>query len=151
MFLATLQAQRLDSLQRFKDSGAEFLICSDLAGRGLDIPGVKSVINLCMPNTVKQYIHRVGRTARAGQKGRSATLVGEGERRLMRELHKTNAASMRNRVVKPEIIDKFKVRDEEVYIGILGGPCVWWSFPSSSSHYPHPFFLAPSFCAQGVH
>ena len=107
--LFSSQAQRLESLERFKNSEAEFLICSDLAGRGLDIPGVKSVINLCMPNTVKQYIHRVGRTARAGQKGRSVTLVGEGERRLMRELHKSNASSMRNRVVKPDVIEKFKV------------------------------------------
>eukprot|EP00730_Choanoeca_flexa_P005315 TRINITY_DN11925_c0_g1_i3.p1 TRINITY_DN11925_c0_g1~~TRINITY_DN11925_c0_g1_i3.p1 ORF type:complete len:732 (+),score=192.36 TRINITY_DN11925_c0_g1_i3:41-2236(+) len=102
------QAQRMDALERFKNDDLDVLICSDLAGRGLDIPGVKSVINLSMPNTVKQYIHRVGRTARGGSSGRSVTLVGEGERKLLRELYKNNSSSMRNRVIKTEVIAKFK-------------------------------------------
>eukprot|EP00045_Choanoeca_perplexa_P008285 m.76425 g.76425 ORF g.76425 m.76425 type:complete len:737 (+) comp14430_c0_seq1:73-2283(+) len=102
------QVQRLDALERFKNDELDVLICSDLAGRGLDIPGVTSVINLSMPNTVKQYIHRVGRTARGNSSGRSVTLVGEGERKLLRELYKDNSSSMRNRVLKPEVIAKFK-------------------------------------------
>eukprot|EP01147_Barroeca_monosierra_P001094 gene1094-4322_t len=102
------QQQRLESLQRFQSRDVEFLICSDLAGRGLDLADVETVINLYMPNTIKQYIHRVGRTARAGRVGRSISLVGEDERKLMRELYKENKDAMRNRTVKPQVVKKFK-------------------------------------------
>jgi len=102
------QAQRMEALDNFKEGGVEFLICTDLAGRGLDIPGVRAVVNWCMPNTIQQYIHRVGRTARAGMSGRSVTLVGDNERKLLRELHKTNRDVMKNRILEPAVTEKYK-------------------------------------------
>lgn len=64
------QEQRLQSLQSFKDGRTDFLIATDLASRGLDIRGVETVINYDMPTQFEQYLHRVGRTARAGRNGR---------------------------------------------------------------------------------
>lgn len=106
---ALTQAQRLQSLNDFTKSKIDFLVCTDLAGRGLDIPGTAVVINMSMPNTLKQYIHRVGRTARAGAAGRSVTLVGERERKLLREIVK-GEGNFKNRVVPPETIDRYAVK-----------------------------------------
>lgn len=71
------QEQRLNNVNDFKNLVVPVLICTDLAARGLDIPKIEMVINYDMPKTHEIYLHRVGRTARAGREGRSITLVGE--------------------------------------------------------------------------
>ncbi|CCK71667.1 putative ATP-dependent RNA helicase KNAG_0H02520 [Huiozyma naganishii CBS 8797] len=80
------QEQRLESVTRFKSLDVPVLICTDLASRGLDIPKIEVVINYDMPKSHEIYLHRVGRTARAGREGRSVTLVGESsqERAIVR-------------------------------------------------------------------
>lgn len=69
------QAQRLGSLNKFKSGKANILIATDVAARGLDIAAVDCVINYDIPTDSKAYIHRVGRTARAGRSGKSISLV----------------------------------------------------------------------------
>ena len=69
------QRERLSSLAKFKSNHVKILIATDVAARGLDIPIVALVINHNIPNIPKEYIHRVGRTARAGRGGMSVSLV----------------------------------------------------------------------------
>ena len=69
------QSQRLGSLNKFKSNQANILVATDVAARGLDIPSVDVVINYDIPTDSKAYIHRVGRTARAGRSGKSISLI----------------------------------------------------------------------------
>ncbi|KAG7308394.1 putative ATP-dependent RNA helicase ddx47 [Plutella xylostella] len=71
------QNKRLAALNKFKSKGRSVLICTDVASRGLDIPHVDVVINLDIPLHSKDYIHRVGRTARAGRAGKAITFVSQ--------------------------------------------------------------------------
>jgi ATP-dependent RNA helicase DDX47/RRP3 len=70
------QTKRLGALQKFKSSGG-ILVATDVASRGLDIPSVDVVVNYDVPQGSKEYIHRVGRTARAGRGGKAITIVSQ--------------------------------------------------------------------------
>lgn len=71
------QAKRLAALGKFKSNIVPILVATDVASRGLDIPLVQVVVNFNVPKAVDDYVHRVGRTARAGRGGRAVTLVSE--------------------------------------------------------------------------
>jgi superfamily II DNA/RNA helicase len=73
------QGQRENVLSRFKSGNTPVLVATDVASRGLDIPNVEAVINYCFPPTIEQYVHRIGRTGRAGLKGASYTFLHETE------------------------------------------------------------------------
>ncbi|KDQ63735.1 hypothetical protein JAAARDRAFT_120352 [Jaapia argillacea MUCL 33604] len=100
------QEQRIKALQSFRDGAADFLMATDLASRGLDIKGIETVINYDMPGQLAQYLHRVGRTARAGKKGRSVTLVGEVDRKMLKAAIKHGAGEdkVRHRVIPSEAV-----------------------------------------------
>jgi superfamily II DNA/RNA helicase len=80
------QGQRERALSRFQSGRVDTLVATDVAARGIDVDGVSHVINFDPPADHHTYIHRVGRTGRAGNRGVGVTLVGAGERHEMRQL-----------------------------------------------------------------
>ena len=70
-----VQYRRTETLAAFKEGEVNLLVCSDVAGRGLDIEAVSHVINFDVPYNPEDYVHRIGRTGRAGREGRAITLA----------------------------------------------------------------------------
>ncbi len=73
------QGQRERAIRQFSDGELRVLVATDIAARGLDIPGVRHVYNFDLPNVPDNYVHRIGRTARAGKSGTSVTLCAPSE------------------------------------------------------------------------
>merc|ERR1719401_1866542 len=69
------QQQREEALQRFRAGQTSVLVATDVAARGLDIKGVTLVVNYDSANSTEDHVHRIGRTGRAGEKGRSVTFL----------------------------------------------------------------------------
>lgn len=101
------QAQRLDALELFRKQEADFLIATDVAARGLDIIGVQTVINYSCPRDLTSYIHRVGRTARAGREGYAVTFVTDNDRSLLHAIAKRAGSRLKSRTVAEQSINKW--------------------------------------------
>jgi superfamily II DNA/RNA helicase len=83
-----IQSKRTETLQAFKDDKIILLVCSDVAARGLDVSGVSHVFNYDVPFNADDYVHRIGRTGRAGQSGRAWTLVTDDDDKLIAAITK---------------------------------------------------------------
>ena len=82
------QAQRTRALKDFKDSKTQVLVATDIAARGIDISLLPHVVNFDLPYVPEDYIHRIGRTARAGQEGKAISLVSADEHKLLFDIEK---------------------------------------------------------------
>ncbi len=82
------QAQRTAALQAFRHGHVKLLVATDIAARGIDVPGVSHVINFDLPNVAEQYVHRIGRTARAGCEGIAISFVADDERPYLKAIER---------------------------------------------------------------
>ncbi len=106
------QSARVKALDGFRDGSVRVLVATDIAARGIDVPGITHVINFDLPNVPENYVHRIGRTARAGKTGVAISLCNDEEREFLRDIEK---------------LIKLKVE-------VIGGR----SAPSSAAHAPAP-------------
>src|SRR5213595_1468993 len=82
------QSQRQRTLDQFRSGEAEILVATDIAARGIDVDGIRMVVNFDVPTDPEVYVHRVGRTARAGARGLALTLISPDEWLLMGDIEK---------------------------------------------------------------
>ncbi|WOI55772.1 DEAD/DEAH box helicase [Palleronia sp. LCG004] len=82
------QGQRDRAIQGFKDGTIKVLVATDVAARGIDIPGVEYVYNYELPNVAENYVHRIGRTARAGRDGQAVAFCAPDEMSYLRDIEK---------------------------------------------------------------
>ncbi|KAJ1976319.1 hypothetical protein H4R34_004022 [Dimargaris verticillata] len=110
------QTQRIAALDSFKQGTAPLLVATDVAARGLDIPMVEYVINYTFPLTIDDYIHRIGRTGRAGNKGLSHTFFTEHDKAHSGELY--NILKTANAEVPQKLLNfgtAVKKKEHKVY------------------------------------
>ncbi len=88
------QGQRMRALDAFKSGEAKILVATDVAARGLDIPDVRHVYNYELPNVPDAYVHRIGRTARAGKDGAAVAFCAPDEIDLLKDIQKTMKISI---------------------------------------------------------
>ena len=90
------QRQRDKVIQSFRKSNIRIMVATDVAARGLDVPHIEHVINFDLPQVAEDYIHRIGRTARAGAKGHSVSFISPSERGLWRDIERMLDPSVKN-------------------------------------------------------
>ncbi|KAJ2488549.1 nucleolar DEAD-box protein required for synthesis of 60S ribosomal subunit [Coemansia sp. RSA 2050] len=109
------QEGRLQALEQFRDGHVDYLMATDLAARGLDVTGIDTVINYTMPTQFPQYLHRIGRTARAGRSGRAITLIGETDRKMLKLAVKNSPKDkIKQRVVPNETLNKYRSKVDDL-------------------------------------
>ncbi|WP_306889913.1 DEAD/DEAH box helicase [Ancylobacter amanitiformis] len=115
------QPQRERALAAFRQGTVKVLVATDIAARGIDVPGVSHVVNYDLPNVPESYVHRIGRTARAGKEGIAISLCDGEERAFLRDIERLikltipsedrRGESRREGAVRPEGFDSPRERD----------------------------------------
>ena len=95
------QPERDKTMQDFKAGFVDILVATDIVSRGIDIDDITLVVNYDTPRDPEDYVHRIGRTARAGRTGRSITLVGEKDRSALSAIERMMQLKI-NRCALPE-------------------------------------------------
>lgn len=98
------QLDRMEAVEKFQRGEVDFLLATDLVARGLDISAVKTVLNFTFPIEPKRYLHRVGRTARAGSHGVALTLCNDEERKDIKKLIRKLNQNLTTYMVPPKLV-----------------------------------------------
>ncbi|EQC00064.1 ATP-dependent RNA helicase SrmB [Photorhabdus temperata subsp. temperata M1021] len=94
-----VQAKRTEAVKRLNDGSVNVLVATDVASRGLDIDDISHVFNFDLPRTADVYLHRIGRTARAGRKGTAITLVEAHDHVLLGKISRYLNEPLKSRIV----------------------------------------------------
>jgi ATP-dependent RNA helicase RhlE len=114
------QGQRVRALADFKAGRTPILVATEIAARGLDIDGLPHVVNFELPMVPEDYVHRIGRTGRAGAPGHAVSLVCVDEHRLLRDIERVLGAPIASEVI-PGFEPDRSARPEPILRGGLGG------------------------------
>ncbi len=107
------QDTRMETLGRFKDGDLKILVASDVAARGLDIPDVSHVFNFDVPSNPEDYVHRIGRTGRAGKEGTAFTLASQFDKKYLDALNRFLDKKIPMFKVPAEILEDRKAKRKE--------------------------------------
>jgi len=100
------QPQRERALGLFRSGSIKFLVATDIAARGIDVSGVSHVFNFELPNVAEQYVHRIGRTARAGATGIAMSFVAEDERAYLRGIERLTKVKLTSIPLPADFMEK---------------------------------------------
>ena len=127
------QAQREALIKRLRDGRVEIVVATDVAARGLDVERIASVINYDMPGDAESYVHRIGRTARAGRTGTAVLFVTPRQQRMKRDIEsyikqqippmklptQADVASRRINLFKERILKTLKDEELDLYLSLI--------------------------------
>jgi len=108
------QMERVQAFEDFREERHEIMLATDLAARGLDVKNLQYVINYELPRELTRYIHRIGRTARAGESGTCLTLATKEEAKTLKKMTKMTKDNLSIRRISPEDLALSRVRIEGV-------------------------------------
>ena len=108
------QSQRTKTLDQFRDGGLRFLVASDVAARGLDIPAVSHVFNFDVPSHSEDYVHRIGRTGRAGRDGKAIMICSGPDEKLLDQIERLIGKEIPRTTLEGEAQAKPAVDAEDV-------------------------------------
>ena len=139
------QAERDDVMFRFKSQKVSILVATDIVARGIDIDDIQLVLNYDVPHDAEDYVHRIGRTARAGAKGQAITLVSEKDQPQFRSIEKFLEKDIEKRPVPSELGDAPAYRTDGKSSGRGGrrnggrrGGGLLLYHPALEQRLPHP-------------
>lgn len=114
------QQQRDLTMRKFKEKKVKLLVCTDVAARGIDVENLTHVINYGLPQDLEAYVHRIGRTGRAGAKGIAMSIVEPGDRYRLRQLENLTKAKIRKEMLpsSESLKDSMVKREVQKFEGI---------------------------------
>ena len=113
------QSQREKIINKFKKGGIDILVATDVAARGLDVPRISHVVNYDIPQDAETYVHRIGRTGRAGREGEAILFVSHRERRMLNNIERVTRQKIEPlelptaKIINEKRIDTFKKKITE--------------------------------------